>query len=576
MVVSYICTNLFNMRNYRILTLISLLSIIALGSCVNADYDVEKINVDELAGLKGLTLPVGSTDRFTLKDFMTEDNSSDILKTDSEGFYYIGLENSFSIDPVTIPDFTIDPSQTQYTDNVAINTPVPIYEISKYPDFVTEPIPFPDVCFGIEISETGIPTEVKNLEFLYTDGYLDVAFSYDQAELPFSGIWLAKGTSITIPACIKLGDLPEGFALNEGGNLLLVNDLLLESSGAVMSFPISSVDLTKLPEGQGMISAGHLLIKQDVLVSGKVFFRAADCTAEGVYYPEFDLSLSISELDVKYVLASVDMGDLSSIQERVNIAELPDILKGDDICLDINGLRVDLDLRNTFTVGGTAQAEIQTFRNGSDKSLASVTINDLEIPNFGNKSYSFTEENVPGLNSLFSVIPDYFIIDVSADIDDQMLIAPGSTYTLDMDYSIHAPLSFGKDFRFTYQNDIKDLNVSVEGLSLSKAVLACDIVTTLPFTLNASALPIDAEGNVIEDITVETKGYINGGSMDSPSVSRIEIVLSNKGDLYFDGVRLNLSASSVQENAALNENQYIQLDNISLSLPEGVGYIMQN
>ena len=42
----------------------------------------------------------------------------------------------------------------------------------------------------------------------------------------------------------------------------------------------------------------------------------------------------------------------------------------------------------------------------------------------------------------------------------------------DMDYSIHAPLSFGKDFRFTYQNDITDLNVSVEGLSLSKAVLA--------------------------------------------------------------------------------------------------------
>jgi hypothetical protein len=87
-------------------------------------------------------------------------------------------------------------------------------------------------------------------------------------------------------------------------------------------------------------------------------------------------------------------------------------------------------------------------------------------------------------------------------------------------------------------------------------------------------LPIDADGNVIEDIKVETKGYIAGGSMDSPSVSHIEIVLSNKGDLSFDGVRLDLSASSVQDSAALNENQYIQLDNISLSVPEGVGYVM--
>lgn len=563
------------MRNYRILTLIILLSTIALSSCVNVDYDVEKIKTDEFAGLKGLTLPVGSTDKFVLKDFFAGENSSDVLKIDSEGFYYIGLENTFAVDPLTIPDFSIDPTQNEYSDNVVIQDPVIIYEISKYPDFVTEPIPFPDVCFSIEISETGIPTEVENLEFLSTDGYLDVTFSYDQAQLPFSRIWLAEGTSIIIPACIEFGKLPEGFELNDEGNLLLVNDMSLTPSGPAMRFPISSVDLRKLPDNQGMTSAGHLYIKQDMLVSGKVFFRAEDCIAEeGVYYPEFALSLNISELDVKSILASVDMSDLSSINERVNIADLPEILKGNDICLDINGMRVELDVRNTFTVAGTAQAEIQTFRNGSDKSLASVRINDLEIPNFGNTSYSFTDENVPGLNSLFSVIPDYFIIDLSADIDDEMLIVPGSTYTLDMDYSIFAPLSFGTDFRFAYQNDIKDLNVSVEGLSLSKAVLACDIITTLPFTLHASALPIDSEGNIIEDIAVEMKGNISGGSMDSPSVSHIEIVLSNKGDLSFDGVRLDLSASSVLENAALNENQYIQLDNISLSVPEGVGYVM--
>ena len=56
---------------YRSLTALS--SFVLLVSCVNEDYDLTKINLDTLSGLKGLAVPVGSTDRFVLKDILTED-----------------------------------------------------------------------------------------------------------------------------------------------------------------------------------------------------------------------------------------------------------------------------------------------------------------------------------------------------------------------------------------------------------------------------------------------------------------------------------------------------------------------
>lgn len=43
--------------------MLSILSLTVI-SCINQDYDLEQINIGTLAGLKGITLPIGSTEKF--------------------------------------------------------------------------------------------------------------------------------------------------------------------------------------------------------------------------------------------------------------------------------------------------------------------------------------------------------------------------------------------------------------------------------------------------------------------------------------------------------------------------------
>jgi hypothetical protein len=139
-------------------------------------------------------------------------------------------------------------------------------------------------------------------------------------------------------------------------------------------------------------------------------------------------------------------------------------------------------------------------------------------------------------------------------------------------------LSFGQDFLLSFTEDIADLGVNVdgeiEGLELSVAELNFNLVTSLPFDFELSAQPLDAEGNVLENLTAEVIGDIKGGSVESPMLNPITLKVTNNGSLNFDGVRLSLKATVSQENAVLNNNQFIQLRNISISLPEGAAYTL--
>ena len=87
----YFCRNLENMRRFKNFTL-SILALIVI-SCVNQDYDVQNINTDVIAGLKGITLPIGSTDKFYLDDYLNDETTGGQLKSDPQGNYYFSISS---------------------------------------------------------------------------------------------------------------------------------------------------------------------------------------------------------------------------------------------------------------------------------------------------------------------------------------------------------------------------------------------------------------------------------------------------------------------------------------------------
>ena len=57
--------------------------ILSIASCVNEEYDLDKIEVDAISGLEGISFPLGSSGIIKLDDFVDLGEENDVLKTDN-------------------------------------------------------------------------------------------------------------------------------------------------------------------------------------------------------------------------------------------------------------------------------------------------------------------------------------------------------------------------------------------------------------------------------------------------------------------------------------------------------------
>ena len=99
MIIRYLCVNLRRLRINAYKTMkrtISFLSglvmIMSVISCVNEEYDLEKIQIDEISGLEGIALPVGSSKVISINDFLALDEDG-YVRTDDEGYFFVSLSD---------------------------------------------------------------------------------------------------------------------------------------------------------------------------------------------------------------------------------------------------------------------------------------------------------------------------------------------------------------------------------------------------------------------------------------------------------------------------------------------------
>lgn len=573
------------MRNklmYRSLTVMSLLMI--LSGCVNEDYDLTKINIDSLSGLKGISVPVGSTDRFVLKDILPEDLGDFGMSIDEDGNLMLSIDGSVQSDEISVPYFTLDGYYDDKIANTTVLDPIYIYGLADNPDYVSEKVPFEDIVYNIDIHQKDIPYEIIDVRYADVTSSITISFNYNSSEFPFDKVWIAAGSSVDFPSCVILDDTPSGFERISDHEVAFKEDFPVLPSGSHADFPIKAVDFTKLPENQGFISRGEFYVNFDVIVSGSLFLRAADCNAEGVFHPEFESVISLKEAVLNFVTASVEIDDeLKSMEQEFIVKDVPEYLKGDGTCLDFNALRLNLSISNNLPFNGSLTTSFASYSADETLPLWNTRIDDLQLPSLSSVTYSLSEDGtgapegytdvaVPGLNSFLRRMPDSYTVNAVMEPQDEYIdIVPGSVYGIGLDYDFMAPLSFGPDFRLQITEDIHNLNVDIQEVAVSQAVVKLTAVNAVPLAFNLGAVAIDAEGNVIEGVSADIDKTIAAGTLDSPSVNPVQITLSTKGRLSFEGIRLTVTADSPAE-APLNENQYFMFSDISLHLPEGITY----
>lgn len=306
-------------------------------------------------------------------------------------------------------------------------------------------------------------------------------------------------------------------------------------------------------------------------------------------------SLSIQGRDVEgvFVIPSSSFPGATFHGDFINVGNYPDFISRDGAVLDLYNPQVLISVYNESPLPMTLNADIVSRKGENtctvhlgDNGSATVPI-VLEASGTTKICFSRTGEGAPagyksvksaGLSEILRILPEQICltnIEIKADSKD---IPEGhdKTYSFHCGYDILVPLAFGSDLRFEYSYDFIGWNEtfnpdSGDGFDVKNADVMFDFVNMIPVGMDVTASAIDASGNAIPGITIQTKGTILSGSTGNPSRNPMTLNLkSSAQDMRnLDGIRLDIKALGPDKEhlgVCLNKNQGIRLENMKIRL----------
>lgn len=260
-----------------------------------------------------------------------------------------------------------------------------------------------------------------------------------------------------------------------------------------------------------------------------------------------NVKVTLAGLEFKSVYGrfNVDFGDQLNIP---NVAlDLPEILKGDDVVLDIANPVISLATESNIGIPVDAELSFTKFKNGAPLNDDKLTFN-FSLPKASSPSefiktgywvspsdagkpagYTYIQKDV---QNLFKPVPDSLKIDLKPTINTgyQHFIDLIAKYKLKVKYDIIIPFTFGKDFSVvvTETMDSIDLGLGDMNLSAGGLELIGKITNSIPLNLNLELVIMDENSNIISTPEAQT---IQAGAPDGSGVdSNFSIRLTDAND----------------------------------------------
>lgn len=590
-----------------------LLSSFLLTACVDESYDLSK-DVDLTIGVgKGLSIPVGSTDKIMLTELL-DSAGTDILKIDADGEYSIFKTGEFTPEDFEVGNMnvTVKPEgEKKHYDFELVdisedfdNLPLWIQQEimnQKYPYKVHQDIEF-TTSFSIE---QAVPEEIVSLRSLTLKENAKMSVkvriysanhnSDDMLEI-INNLYIGEGGNelvINVPEYLLFAD-------NEisPGRIELVDNVVYDKT--TQSFEYSSeyelkgLDFSNykdgyLPVNDGKISLHEELSAAGIVNSDTVFFGYKNVTH--IQSVDVEVLFKIDPMEIESV-EGVFAPEISAINESVNL-ELGDNLDFlNDAYVDFNDPRIFVTFTNPVDATLFADAHFVGYDKegnaieGSDvkASLAfeGATTNNIFINRYDVKVDGYTTLQVPDLNNLVKTIPDKVDVTVDARMDScsYSVLELGKSFTLSGNYTVSVPLVFD-NIEFVYTERIEDLlgenadDVTDYVKDVEAVTVSFDALNTIPATFIPLITAYDKSGNELTGITVDVVGAIEAGNgMDGASVtepvkSAIALKLSSLGGELqrLHGLDIELHGEG---GGRFNANEYIQLKDIRVTIDEQI------
>lgn len=582
-------------------------------ACVDNSYDLTK-DIDLTITVGGdLTTPGNSSEEITLDDLFDVDYETSDLDTLDNGDFVLCVNGEPTNSSVKVNDVTVDRSEaTKYSKKLTFTSDILIQG-------ETPTMPIEDLNPEWQLKNNDIPEDVVDLEYADDIQHNDVVLRLE-TEGNTKGVILKKGLRFTFPSYLQVAltdaFTSQWFALSQVSGqtvMTLKNDYRLASSGADWKVNINriyfkSTGNVTVPAGEGFLAAtantkAKVLFNVEIPVDGDVAVKAQDFPA-GSSEVNFRLVSHVvsNEMAMGRVRAKVNP-DIDFTVSEVTIEDLPDFLTDNDVNADLTNPQVLLRVNNQSEVDVNLQAELHSYKEGNKLQTVVLgtdinTVNSKTIrlkastenllcisPLNENVPNGYTWVQVENLPDLIRTIPDLIKVEnVEAKVLQQFYtVELGVNKEVHTDYDLNAPLEFGKEFSIVYKDTLDGWSEDIEKYEMKELEVSLSAINRIPLNLDLSAMAIDAQGHVMDDVLVETDGFIAAGTKTEPNTKVLTFTLKKKDGTRIknlDGLILRLdgkafrgedqSQSDTWESQTLNASQTLKLDDLKLRIKGGV------
>ena len=605
-------------------------SFICITACVKEEYDLSK-GIDTTINVNGdISAPLGSTEKILIGDFFEIDPQNSAISV-VDGDYVLSLSGDMVRHDIDVPELGISGISVGNSENPGgyrINMDIPDtqpVEGVQIPDRTYEFTVAGEKETAIEINEE-VPEYIAGIGKIELNSVMSISMRLSRDDGRSEGeITIGEGFSLVFPDYITI--VKEAGSVDYevlDGNVVRFASSASLTPSAPLGFRlgIAGIDFGRMPEGQGLVN-GRIVIDdiigmQDVSISANAR-SFGEVISDLPSSLSIDIDMSVSDIEIETVEV-VFNPEITVDDQTVEIGEMPEFLSEEGNRLDLYSPVITLMVTNDSPVSAVLQADITSYSN--DSQTASIHLGnedagaaDAVVLRSGVTPVYIVRraEDVPDgpvaatndpviivrddLSELIATIPDKMTV---SDIDVRVLqetiefdlVNAPDKYSFSFGYDINVPLAFGEELAVSYPYDITGLNETLNPSSsddngsleidFSEASVFLTFVNEIPLDLSVAASPIDKDGNVIgSGIDVELTGIegnsavtVGAGNVGSPSESPavIRIRADRESLMKLDGFRLDLKGScgSGFAGVALNENQGIQLKDISVNIKGGV------
>lgn len=552
---------------------IGVLGLAGLNSCLKVDetYDLEK-DFDMTITVGGdLSVPGSSTEKILLGDLLDLEEDG-IIKAKDKGEYHLVQDGEKTSTQVNVPGVDID--MTSGFEGVSINKDVPGGGTGSTDIYFEESI-------EVKVSKDGITSDIKKLKSAVT--------SCEETYMVFSK------TGANIDAVINNGyriEFPEYLTVKsenpnwtDENNVLTLNktDGLKIEGDTKVKFQITKVDFEK----EGATFTYEEEDKSKIELSGVITLNG-DITAKSISSTGGNVSIGVNvesnNMSIVSVTGEVDPAVDINV-DPITLEDIPEFLSDNNVILDLTDPQIFVTLTNPSPVAVEINGKLTSKKEGQNGK--SVEIPKFEVPgnveNYVvciNQIKDGTEEGinyvkVNELSSIIENIPEKIEMDVDANaVQKDITINLAEDYTIETDYKIDTPLSFGPKTNITYTENIDGWDADLEDAEFKEVEVSMTVINEIPLGIRLNAEAIDVNGNTLDNVKlIMDETTVTPGNIGNPSNKELSFSIVSEGSIKgLDGIKISI-VGFVDENAGnalLKENQTMQFTNIKLTLKGGI------